>query len=59
MGSLRTNFFRVTGLTAGVALFSLAAHSASLTINETGSTLILPLFKAWSLRTQKSIPIFK
>jgi phosphate transport system substrate-binding protein len=47
MGSLRTNIIRVTGLTAGVALFSLAAHSASLTINETGSTLILPLFKAW------------
>jgi phosphate transport system substrate-binding protein len=47
MGSLRTRTFRITALTAGVALFSLAAHSASLTINETGSTLILPLFKAW------------
>jgi phosphate transport system substrate-binding protein len=47
MGSLRTSTFRITALTAGVALFSLAAHSASLTINETGSTLILPLFKAW------------
>ena len=47
MGSLRTSTFRITALTAGVVLFSLAAHSASLTINETGSTLILPLFKAW------------
>jgi phosphate transport system substrate-binding protein len=34
-------------LTAGIALSSFAAYSASLTVSETGSTLILPLFKSW------------
>ena len=47
----RTSMVRATGraavLTAGIALGTFAAHSASLTISETGSTLILPLFKAW------------
>src|SRR5580700_1054986 len=47
----RTSMVRATGraavLTAGIILATFAAHSASLTISETGSTLILPLFKAW------------
>ena len=47
----RTSTVRARGraavLTAGIALVTFAAHSASLTISETGSTLILPLFKAW------------
>src|SRR5271163_4329163 len=51
MIGLRTSMVRVTGraavLTAGIVLATFAAHSASLTISETGSTLILPLFKAW------------
>jgi phosphate transport system substrate-binding protein len=34
-------------LTVGIAFTSLAAYSASLTVSETGSTLILPLFKSW------------
>jgi phosphate transport system substrate-binding protein len=39
---------RIAALTVGLALFSFAAaHSASPTIAETGSTLIYPLFKAW------------
>jgi phosphate transport system substrate-binding protein len=51
MGDQRTSMLRGAGraaaLTAGMALFSFAAYSASLTVSETGSTLILPLFKAW------------
>jgi phosphate transport system substrate-binding protein len=47
----RTSMVRATGraavLTAGIILAPFAAHSASLTITETGSTLILPLFQAW------------
>ena len=47
----RTGMVRATGraavLTAGITLLTFAAHSASLTVSETGSTLILPLFKAW------------
>jgi phosphate transport system substrate-binding protein len=47
----RTSVVRATGraaaLIAGITLTTFAAHSASLTLNETGSTLILPLFKAW------------
>jgi phosphate transport system substrate-binding protein len=47
----RTSMVRATGraavLTAGIILATFAAHSASLTIAETGSTLILPLFQAW------------
>jgi phosphate transport system substrate-binding protein len=40
-GSART-------LTVGLVLLSLlAAHSAAVSITETGSTLIFPLFKAW------------
>ncbi len=41
-------FFRFKLLTAGMAMFSLAAVcAAAVTISETGSTLIFPLFKAW------------
>jgi phosphate transport system substrate-binding protein len=51
MVSRRTSLVRATGraavLTAGMALLTFAAHSASLSVSETGSTLILPLFKAW------------
>src|SRR3984957_17962488 len=43
----RTSMVRATVLTAGITLLTFAAHSASLTLSETGSTLILPLFKAW------------
>src|ERR1700735_5695818 len=47
----RTSMVRARGraavLTAGITLLTFAAHSASLTVSETGSTLILPLFKAW------------
>jgi phosphate transport system substrate-binding protein len=40
---------RVPALTAGVALLSLAVvYAAALTVSETGSTLIYPLFKAWT-----------
>ena len=39
---------RITAMTAGVAFLSFAVMSAAaLTISETGSTLIYPLFKAW------------
>lgn len=39
---------RVTALTAGVVLLSFAAvYAAAVTVSETGSTLIYPLFKAW------------
>ncbi len=39
---------RVRALTAGIALLSLAAVcAAAVTVSETGSTLIYPLFKAW------------
>ena len=39
---------RVSVLTAGIALFSFAAvYAADVSISETGSTLIFPLFKAW------------
>jgi phosphate transport system substrate-binding protein len=34
-------------LTACLTLLTLAAHSASLSVSENGSTLILPLFKSW------------
>jgi ABC-type phosphate transport system substrate-binding protein len=38
---------RVLAFTAGGVLLSFAAAHAALTISETGSTLILPLFKSW------------
>lgn len=39
---------RITALTAGIALLSLAAvYAAGMNLAETGSTLIYPLFKAW------------
>ncbi|MGC2161028.1 MAG: phosphate ABC transporter substrate-binding protein PstS [Silvibacterium sp.] len=39
---------RVTTITAGLALLSFAVvYAAALTVSETGSTLIFPLFKAW------------
>jgi phosphate transport system substrate-binding protein len=60
MVSFRTRIVRVIGrplvLTAGIALVTLAAHPASLSISETGSTLILPLFKAWVSAYEKVDP---
>ena len=38
---------RVLAFTAGGVLLSFVAAHAALTISETGSTLILPLFKSW------------
>ena len=38
---------RTAILTSGITLLTFAAHSASLSVSENGSTLILPLFKAW------------
>ena len=47
---------RVTALTAAMALLTFAAYSATLTVTETGSTLILPLFKAWTAAYSKVEP---
>jgi phosphate transport system substrate-binding protein len=48
---------RTASLTAGLALLLFAkAHSANLTITETGSTLISPLFKAWAAAYAKIDP---
>jgi phosphate transport system substrate-binding protein len=47
MSGRRTSMVRAVALAAGMALLTFVAHSASLTVAETGSTLILPLFKAW------------
>lgn len=38
---------RVVALTAAGVMLPLAVAHATLSISETGSTLILPLFKAW------------
>jgi phosphate transport system substrate-binding protein len=38
---------RAAVLTVGLQLITLAAHSASQSVSENGSTLILPLFKSW------------
>ena len=43
-------------LIVGIALSSFAAYSASLTVSETGSTLILPLFKSWVSAYEKVDP---
>jgi phosphate transport system substrate-binding protein len=60
MGGRRTSVLsgapRAAALTVGMALLSLAAYSASLTVSETGSTLILPLFKAWVTAYEKVDP---
>ncbi|MGC2402662.1 MAG: phosphate ABC transporter substrate-binding protein PstS [Acidobacteriaceae bacterium] len=45
--SMVRGILRAAALGAGIALSSFAAYSASLTVSETGSTLILPLFKSW------------
>ena len=51
MVSSRTRKVRPTAgiviFTAFVVLLTFAAHSASLSVSENGSTLILPLFKNW------------
>jgi phosphate transport system substrate-binding protein len=47
---------RTTVLTAAMALLTVTAYSASLTLTETGSTLILPLFKAWTSAYSKIEP---
>jgi phosphate transport system substrate-binding protein len=46
----------VPALIAGMALLTLAAYAASLTVSETGSTLILPLFQAWTAAYAKIQP---
>ena len=60
MGGRRTSILRgaprAAALTVGMALLSFAAYSASLTVSETGSTLILPLFKAWVTAYEKVDP---
>jgi phosphate transport system substrate-binding protein len=56
MSGRQTSMVRATALTAGMALLTFAAHSASLTVTETGSTLILPLFKAWTAAYAKIQP---
>ncbi|MGC1781556.1 MAG: phosphate ABC transporter substrate-binding protein PstS [Acidobacteriaceae bacterium] len=48
---------RVTALTVGLALVSFAAaQSAPVTVSETGSTLIFPLFNAWVSAYTKTQP---
>ena len=47
---------RVIGLTAGGVLLPLAVAHATTTISETGSTLILPLFKSWVTAYDKVEP---
>jgi phosphate transport system substrate-binding protein len=47
---------RIAVLTPGMALLTLAAHSASLSVSENGSTLILPLFRAWVSAYEKVDP---
>lgn len=48
---------RVTAFTAGIVFLSFtAAYAASVTISETGSTLIFPLFKAWTAAYAKVDP---
>jgi phosphate transport system substrate-binding protein len=47
---------RATALIGGMALLSFAAYSASLTVSETGSTLILPLFQEWTTAYSKIQP---
>jgi phosphate transport system substrate-binding protein len=61
MGGGRTNTLyragRAVALTAGMTLLSFAAaHSLALTLSETGSTLIFPLFKAWAAAYAKVNP---
>jgi phosphate transport system substrate-binding protein len=47
---------RVVAFTAGGVLLPLAVAHATLTISETGSTLILPLFKSWVAAYSKVNP---
>src|ERR1700733_6343470 len=47
---------RVVAFTAGGVLLPLAVAHATLTISETGSTLILPLFKSWVTAYSKVDP---
>ena len=47
---------RVVAFTAGGVLVPLAVAHATLTISETGSTLILPLFKSWVTAYSKVDP---
>jgi phosphate transport system substrate-binding protein len=47
---------RVVAFTAGGVLLPLAVAHATLTISETGSTLILPLFKSWVAAYNKVEP---
>ncbi len=37
----------IAGATIGIAFAVCAAHAAGITLNETGSTLLYPVFKAW------------
>jgi ABC-type phosphate transport system substrate-binding protein len=47
---------RAVAFTAGVVILPLAVAHATLTISETGSTLILPLFKSWVAAYSKVNP---
>src|ERR1700684_2371489 len=47
---------RVVAFTAGGVLLPLAVAHATMTISETGSTLILPLFKSWATAYNKVEP---
>jgi len=47
---------RTAVLTGAMVLLTMAANSASLTLTETGSTLIFPLFKAWTAAYSKVEP---
>src|ERR1700721_2277521 len=47
---------RVVAFTAGGVLLPLGVAHATLTISETGSTLILPLFKSWVAAYNKVEP---
>jgi len=45
---MTTNLRRaIAGAALGIAFAMSAAHADSITLNETGSTLLYPLFKAW------------
>ncbi len=47
---------RAVAFTAAGAILSLAVAHATLTVSETGSTLILPLFKSWVAAYNKVDP---
>src|ERR1700691_1383714 len=54
--SIVHNLGRVVAFAAGGVLLPLAVAHATLTISETGSTLVLPLFKSWVAAYNKVEP---